>query len=1036
MKKRRILNVFTYFMMMVMIITQMGMYVSAEEDENENEEVLDSVSQSSIEDENEYQMTEDAALGSYQYGEWVAVTYDGQVVDSITVNNVTVNAVYVTYSTRQSMDVGTNVTYSCAAFVKRFYQNVYGVDVYNLSGTNYTPLSSSGGSFTAVSSPQVGDIMRDNENTHWAIVKSVQSDGVVIIQQNCHWEKDGVSHGNKNGKVGTRNVTYFRYSGNADNGNDPLPNSFHLVNGKRYVIQSALSHMAIEVSSGDTTNRKQLNVWMFTYPGDRWQTWIAEQQSNGYVFKNAGTGMAMDIRYASQDEGAQVTQCTVDGAASQTFKVYYAGSGLYGLINSNSNKAVYVNSADEGSVLNQGTWSGAANQLWYFEPADREYSLSLNPNGGAFLDGNTSTQTPSIKLQWGTSNWRDVSGYAVTRSGYTFDGWYTAAEGGTKIYDAAGATVNDGAYWRENNYYYEGNLTVYAHWKNNTPTDPADPTDPTDPTPDNPDDNDENEEETIKSNNTIVVKGKLDVSSLIRNKTNYRGSISKYTSSDKAVAKVTKKGIVTGKRQGSAIITAYAKAGKSYTPIGSITVNIKAPVFNIPSGDLTYPGASVKLSSYVSNVPDGLSVIWTANAKSGVATINSKDGTVVAGNRSGKVKVTCAIGNGIYAAKYKFTMRIKIPKIKSSIKVKVGKTKKVTLSNVSSGTYITWKAGSKNVIQLTSTSKPNVVKINGLKNGTTTLMATVDGHDYIAYVTVGYGGSQEEDNKTEEVMLKNITEIRKGDNAPRWEDNISDCLSNKYENALYGVSAYGSWREYEINKQYITLSTTVSFPKSYEGVGMIKIYGDNILLNVEETIITSEIKPFPLTVDLRGISVLRIYVSSTKKGIYMCDPKLTKGNESKDLSGATREVGLNRMDPWEEKGDGALCCLDYDYGEKDVMGNMYWISLSKHQNFGFGQYAWCTYDLTTDTNTKFTNGKPFNRFTAIAIAAHDEAEGSIKIYGDKKDGNGFQILKEIKVTGSTKGEQVDIDLTGIVDFKIYIDGGGARLANPKMKLIP
>ena len=68
------------------------------------------------------------------------VSIDSGAVDSITVNGVTVEALYRPYDP----SVDTDTTYSCAAFVKRFYSQVYGQDVYGLNDISSVPLVSSG----------------------------------------------------------------------------------------------------------------------------------------------------------------------------------------------------------------------------------------------------------------------------------------------------------------------------------------------------------------------------------------------------------------------------------------------------------------------------------------------------------------------------------------------------------------------------------------------------------------------------------------------------------------------------------------------------------------------------------------------------------------------------------------------------------------------------------------------------------------------------------------------------------------------------
>lgn len=78
-------------------------------------------------------------------------------------------------------------------------------------------------------------------------------------------------------------------------------------------------------------------------------------------------------------------------------------------------------------------------------PAPGVYRMTLNPNGG--------TSDVTYKdIVFGTA----IGDLAKpTRRGYTFDGWYTAAEGGNRVYES---TVYD----------IDSDYTVYAHWKPNT----------------------------------------------------------------------------------------------------------------------------------------------------------------------------------------------------------------------------------------------------------------------------------------------------------------------------------------------------------------------------------------------------------------------------------------------------------------------------------------------------------------------------------------------------------------------------------------
>lgn len=72
-------------------------------------------------------------------------------------------------------------------------------------------------------------------------------------------------------------------------------------------------------------------------------------------------------------------------------------------------------------------------------PAPTEYTITFNGNGGTPSAGTMSTAGGKL-----------TSLPTATRSGsYSFDGWYTAASGGTQITTA---------------YAFSANTTVYAHW--------------------------------------------------------------------------------------------------------------------------------------------------------------------------------------------------------------------------------------------------------------------------------------------------------------------------------------------------------------------------------------------------------------------------------------------------------------------------------------------------------------------------------------------------------------------------------------------
>ena len=133
------------------------------------------------------------------------------VVDSITVNGVTVQALYK----ERTNDYDTDETYCCAAFVKRFYNQVYGRNVYNLYSTTSVPMIDSG-RFQETNTPKIGDILRDNQSVHWAIVKEVNEGMVTLIQQNA-WNSDYTKAWvGATANLNDPRYTYFTWSGNTD----------------------------------------------------------------------------------------------------------------------------------------------------------------------------------------------------------------------------------------------------------------------------------------------------------------------------------------------------------------------------------------------------------------------------------------------------------------------------------------------------------------------------------------------------------------------------------------------------------------------------------------------------------------------------------------------------------------------------------------------------------------------------------------------------------------------------------------------------
>lgn len=153
--------------------------------------------------------------------------YAGHAEAKVTTKRLTQQSVRIMKSAKQTVDTlngvnayyrkgpsdGSDKFYSCAAFVKRYYKEVYGVNVNNLLYKR-TP-HAQGDSFKQIKTPRVGDIVAMNTGhgtTHWAIAKSVSEDGstITLIEQNWKWTQNGSTVSLKNRKVKTSKVRLYR----------------------------------------------------------------------------------------------------------------------------------------------------------------------------------------------------------------------------------------------------------------------------------------------------------------------------------------------------------------------------------------------------------------------------------------------------------------------------------------------------------------------------------------------------------------------------------------------------------------------------------------------------------------------------------------------------------------------------------------------------------------------------------------------------------------------------------------------------------
>ena len=163
-----------------------------------------------------------SSQATIDWGNAVYISQYGQVVNSITYNGVTVNAIYAPRNQVSNYD--SDGTFCCAAFVKKFYSSVFGVGVNNLIPGNTPNVYSGGGYFYKTTSPQVGDIAASSG--HWAIVKEVSGSTITLVEQNA-WNTSYTSAMvNRKLILPESSYWFWRWSGNTGSDNNVTPTYF------------------------------------------------------------------------------------------------------------------------------------------------------------------------------------------------------------------------------------------------------------------------------------------------------------------------------------------------------------------------------------------------------------------------------------------------------------------------------------------------------------------------------------------------------------------------------------------------------------------------------------------------------------------------------------------------------------------------------------------------------------------------------------------------------------------------------------------
>ena len=204
----------------------------------------------------------------------------------------------------------------------------------------------------------------------------------------------------------------------------------------------ALPSTSIEFSKGATK------------AGYTWKNWNSKADGTG---TNLGTGDT----YVSSNRAADITVYACYDLI--TYNITYNLNGGTGATNTTYNVTTatitlptptrtgytfsgwYFESDFSGTKQTQITKGSTGNKTYYAKWTANKYTITWNANGGTVTSA-TSTYTYDGAI---------VEMPLPTRDGYTFNGWYTAASGGTQINNVG----------KDNK--PTSNVTYYAHWTEN-----------------------------------------------------------------------------------------------------------------------------------------------------------------------------------------------------------------------------------------------------------------------------------------------------------------------------------------------------------------------------------------------------------------------------------------------------------------------------------------------------------------------------------------------------------------------------------------
>ncbi|MBE6688895.1 MAG: hypothetical protein E7588_06410 [Ruminococcaceae bacterium] len=368
-------------------------------------------------------------------GDYVRVWKNGESVHSV---------IYISGDSngfRMLDSNGTGCSASNGCKVQNHYETYYNNSAYTFNVVRAYNYDTSSDQTITYSSIVQGDYYLNNNGYRMNALVDAQ-------QQNSINASNGTINNNMKFTF-TKDGNYYKIAPSYTQNNLVL-NAFWL----NYSYTSDGDEVTLYSNTNDPSQRwyfEECNNGYLIHPGDATHLSITRDTSTNKIYLKSTTKASNQIWSLESTEQYTVYFNANGGATPTSSKTVINGS-TYGTLPTPTRTGYtfngwYTSSSGGTQITSNSIVNTSADHTLYAQWTPNTYTITFNANGGTTP---TASKTVTYGSTYGTLP-------TPTRSGYTFDGWFTAASGGTK---ATSATTMSTV----------GDRTLYAHWTPSTYT--------------------------------------------------------------------------------------------------------------------------------------------------------------------------------------------------------------------------------------------------------------------------------------------------------------------------------------------------------------------------------------------------------------------------------------------------------------------------------------------------------------------------------------------------------------------------------------